>query len=166
MVNADFQIDKQYILHLLTAVCDPEIPVVTIEEMGILRDVNVNNEFCEVIITPTYFGCPAMGMIEADIIEVLKKNNIINPTVKLVYSPAWTTDFMSETTKEKLRKFGIAAPLHSSCMNWSRPSDINVECPNCNSKNTKLISQFGSTACKALYSCNDCKEPFDYFKCH
>jgi len=166
MVNGKIKYTESSIIDLLSEICDPEIPVVTIQEMGILRGVNISEDFCEVIITPTYSGCPAMGIIEQDIISLLQKHDVQNPKVKLAYSPAWTTDMMSDATKEKLRNFGIAAPLHSSCMNWMKPSDITVTCPRCASKNTRLISQFGSTACKSLYSCNDCKEPFDYFKCH
>ena len=165
MVNTSLH-TKESIFNLLSTIVDPEIPVVSIEEMGMLRDVNITDTFCEVIITPTYTGCPAMGIIEDDIMTLLQQNGIENPSVKLVYSPAWTTDWMTEATKEKLRKFGIAAPIHSSCANWLKPTDVSVKCPKCHSENTKVISQFGSTACKALYSCNDCQEPFDYFKCH
>lgn len=157
---------KEGIFRLLSSICDPEIPVVSIEEMGMLRNVIFHDTSCEVVITPTYIGCPAMGIIEGDIIALLKQNGVENPKVSLVYSPAWTTDWMTETTKQKLRDFGIAAPMHSSCSSWIKPANTHVHCPRCNSKNTKVVSQFGSTACKALYSCNDCKEPFDYFKCH
>lgn len=159
---------KEDILFILAGIVDPEIPVVTIQEMGMLRDVILSDEYCEVIITPTYTGCPAMGIIEHDIIELLHQNGLANVKVTTSYSPAWTTDWMSEGTKEKLRKFGIAAPVHSSCVNWLKPLNDSqeVHCPKCNSTHTKLISQFGSTACKALYQCSDCQEPFDYFKCH
>ena len=157
---------RDEIFKLLDDICDPEIPVVSVHEMGILRDVKLYEDTCEVIITPTYSGCPAMDIIEQDIIALLKKNGIPNIKVTTIYSPAWTTDWMSDSTKEKLRKFGIAAPLHSSCSSWLKSSQENVHCPLCNSTHTKLISQFGSTACKALYRCEDCLEPFDYFKCH
>lgn len=153
-------------MQLLSAICDPEIPVVSIEEMGILRDVLLHDNECEVIITPTYTGCPAMGIIEHDIVALLQENGILNPKVTLCYAPSWTTDWMTENTKRKLGDYGIASPLHSSCSNWMNPVAQQIPCPRCNSLNTKVISQFGSTACKALYSCNDCKEPFDYFKCH
>ena len=165
MVSAQ-PLTKQFIMNLLSEIVDPEIPVVSIAEMGILMDVVLSANSCQVVITPTYTGCPAMAMIEADIVALLKQNAIPNPTVIVVDTPAWTTDCMSEQTKEKLRQFGIAAPVHSSCMNWLKPSAVSVECPRCASKNTKIISQFGSTACKSLYSCGDCLEPFDYFKCH
>lgn len=165
MVNTKLA-TKEEIFSMLSEICDPEIPVVTIQEMGMLRDVVIDEHMCEVVITPTYTGCPAMGIIEQDIIALLQKNGIQNVKVSLIYSPAWTTDWMTDGTKEKLRKYGIASPVHSSCMNWLKPNSISVSCPKCNSSHTKLISQFGSTACKALYQCEDCKETFDYFKCH
>lgn len=157
---------EQEILTLLSEIVDPEIPVVTIQEMGMLKKVNLSEEGCEVIITPTYTACPAMGVIEADILTLLNQKGIKNPKVTLVYTPAWTTDDMSEATKAKLVKWGIAAPLHSSCTNWSKPGSERINCPKCNSPKTRMLSRFGSTACKALYSCDDCKEPFEYFKCH
>jgi ring-1,2-phenylacetyl-CoA epoxidase subunit PaaD len=157
---------KQEIFEMLSQICDPEIPVVTIQEMGILRDVLIANQSYEVIITPTYSGCPAMHLIQSEILATLHSHNIHNVKVSTVYSPAWTTDWMSESTKNKLKNYGIAAPVQSSCMNWENPETTQVQCPRCNSIDTKIISQFGSTACKALYSCNTCKEPFDYFKCH
>jgi len=157
---------KTDILHLLSEIVDPEIPVVNIQEMGMLRDVLLTDDGCEVLLTPTYNGCPAMGIIEQDILLLLQQHGISNAKVKLVYSPAWTTDWMSDSTKEKLKHYGIAAPLHSSCVNWLKPDQIKVSCPNCGSEDTLLVSRFGATACKALYRCADCKEPFEYFKCH
>ena len=157
---------KEDIFRLLSSIPDPEIPVVSIEEMGMLKDVIIGDEGCEVIITPTYTGCPAMGIIEDDILDLLNKNHVNNPSVKLVYTPAWTTDDMKESTKEKLKEYGIAPPVHSSCTNWLDVSSVSVECPKCGSENTKVISHFGSTACKALYKCTQCQEPFEYFKCH
>ncbi len=157
---------KADVLHLLSEIVDPEIPVVNIQEMGMLRDVLLSGDSCEVLLTPTYNGCPAMGIIEQDILLLLQQHGIPNAKVKLVYAPAWTTDWMSDSTKEKLKHYGIAAPLHSSCVNWLKPDQITVACPNCGSEETLLVSRFGSTACKALYRCNGCKEPFEYFKCH
>ena len=157
---------EEEILEVLSEICDPEIPVVSIQEMGILRDVIMQDHSSKVIITPTYTGCPAMGIIEEDIKSAIKNIGIANVEVTTTYNPAWTTDWMSDETKEKLRKLGIAAPLHSCCMNWAQPQSLQVHCPKCNSIHTQLISQFGSTACKALYKCKDCEEPFDYFKCH
>lgn len=164
MVKESYQ--REEILALLSEIKDPEIPVVTIEEMGMLRDVILSDKACEILLTPTYTACPAMGIIEQDILSTLKEAGIKNAKVTMVFAPAWTTDWMSESTKEKLIQFGIAAPVHSSCSNWLSPKNVEVKCPKCHSIDTKLISQFGSTACKALYSCNHCHEPFDYFKCH
>jgi ring-1,2-phenylacetyl-CoA epoxidase subunit PaaD len=118
------------------------------------------------VITPTYTGCPAMKLIEDDIKIKLREIGINNIKVELVYSPAWTTDWINDTAKEKLRAYGIAPPEHSSIDKGLLMEKIReLKCPQCKSKNTEMISQFGSTACKALYRCLDCKEPFDYFKC-
>ncbi len=162
MVNV--QHTKEEILNLLSEIADPEIPVVSIAEIGMLRDVHITADGCEVLITPTYTGCPAMGIIEADIKALLDSKGIIS-NVKLSYTPAWTTDWISDVAKEKMRKYGIAPPEHSSCGNITT-AEQHIACPQCNSKNTEVISRYGSTACKALYRCNDCKEPFEYFKCH
>ena len=145
----------------LEEIKDPEVPVLSIIDLGIVRDIHLNDDEVEVHITPTYTGCPAMDMIAAAIrIELatlgFKKIKIIQ-----ALSPPWTTDWMSEEGKRKLKVYGIAAPDKRFAV-----AKDGVECPLCNSNNTKLISEFGSTACKALYQCNDCKEPFDYFKCH
>lgn len=149
---------------LISSIPDPEIPVISIKELGILRKVEMKDDTCVVTITPTYTGCPAIGMIESQIKEILSAKGIEKLKVELTYSPAWTTDWMSNEAKEKLRKYGIAPPSHSSC--FTNFSKVNVACPRCNSTNTSLISRFGSTACKSLYKCDDCKEPFDHFKCH
>ena len=152
---------------LLSQIPDPEIPVITIEELGILRDVNFLNDECVITITPTYSGCPAMKAIEQDIIALLKENGIEKVNVKSVFSPAWTTDWLSEAAKEKLRKYGISPPdKTTSDKSVLTGIQKTVKCPQCNSENTELVSQFGSTACKALYKCKDCLEPFDLFKCH
>ena len=147
---------------MLQQVYDPEIPVLSITDLGIVRDVTVNGEAVEVIITPTYTGCPAMDMIAMNIRLALLENSYHKIKITSVLSPAWTTDWMSEAGKQKLKDYGIAPPVARS----DGASDRVIECPQCHSSNTKLISEFGSTACKALYQCNDCKEPFDYFKCH
>lgn len=160
MVNNN-TISKEKIWEILGTVTDPEVPVLTILDLGIVRDVVVTNETVEVVITPTYTGCPAMDMISMNIRIALAEHKINNVKITSVLSPAWTTDWMSEAGKQKLKTYGIAAPNK----NFEIPEN-GVECPLCNSINTRLISQFGSTACKALYQCNDCKEPFDYFKCH
>ena len=154
-------ISKEKIRQLLSTVTDPEVPVLTIMDLGILRDVKVDGEQIEVIITPTYTGCPAMDMISMNIKLALIEHGYTHIKITTVLSPAWTTDWMSDEGKRKLKEYGIAAPDKK----FSIPKD-GVECPLCNSTTTRLISEFGSTACKALYQCNDCKEPFDYFKCH
>jgi ring-1,2-phenylacetyl-CoA epoxidase subunit PaaD len=152
--------NKQDIFSLLGAIPDPEIPVISIEELGILRGVELTTTGCEVTITPTYTGCPAMQMIEDQIREMLSDKNIGEIKIKTTYSPAWTTDWLSPEAKEKLKNYGISPPLSSL------DTVSFIQCPNCNSFNTEVISNFGSTSCKGLYRCNDCKEPFDHFKSH
>ncbi|GAB4252588.1 MAG: phenylacetate-CoA oxygenase subunit PaaJ [Ekhidna sp.] len=152
------QVKKSEIESILEEVKDPEIPVISIKDLGILRDVKVDDDNIEVIITPTYSGCPAMLEIEKEINNILKQNGISNFKITTVLSPAWTTEWMSEAGKQRLKEYGIAPP------NPTAPDE--VSCPLCGSENTELVSQFGSTACKSLYKCKDCLEPFDYFKCH
>jgi len=156
----------EHITKLLSEIPDPEIPVINIIDLGILRDVKWNGDVCHIAITPTYSGCPAMRIIEDNIKEKLHAAGIDKIKIELIYAPAWTTDWISDAAKEKLRAYGIAPPLHSSVdKGLLMGKTKEIHCPICNSKNTELISQFGSTACKALYRCKDCKEPFDYFKC-
>ena len=166
MVNtADIEIKK--IREILEQVTDPEIPVLTIDDLGIIRHVMINGDEIEVVITPTYTGCPAMDMIAMNIKLALIENGYTNIKITSVLAPAWTTDWMSEEGKRKLKEYGIAPPQsESGPRKWRGPESFHVQCPQCNSSNTRCISEFGSTACKALYQCNDCKEPFDYFKCH
>jgi ring-1,2-phenylacetyl-CoA epoxidase subunit PaaD len=158
---------REAVWALLEEVPDPEIPVLTILDLGIVRDVlfspprEGSGEAIEIIITPTYSGCPAMDAISMDIKLKMLEHGYKNFKVTQSLSPAWTTDWMTESGKQKLEAYGIAPPKKSTDY-----SDNNPECPQCKSDNTKLLSQFGSTACKALYQCDDCKEPFDYFKCH
>ncbi len=159
-------LNKEQILQLINEIPDPEIPVITISELGVIRDVIINGDNVEVKITPTYSGCPAMQQMEDDIKAVLKQNGISAIKITTVYSPAWTTDWIPEEAKEKLRIYGIAPPEKTTeDKSWLTGKSKIILCPRCKSKNTKLISQFGSTACKALYQCQDCLEPFDYFKC-
>jgi ring-1,2-phenylacetyl-CoA epoxidase subunit PaaD len=163
-------ISTKNIWDILEQVSDPEIPVLTITDLGIVRDVKIDNTplgagGIEVIITPTYTGCPAMDMIAMNIKLALIENGYHKIKITSVLAPVWTTDWMTEDGKRKLKEYGIAPPHHSTTRS-DGTSDRVVECPQCNSTNTKLISEFGSTACKALYQCCDCKEPFDYFKCH
>ena len=150
---------------ILEQVVDPEIPVLTIADLGILQDVRWNEGRLQVVITPTYSGCPAMHAIEHDIAAVLRENGHENVEVKTQLSPAWTTDWLSESGREKLLQYGIVPPLGSADKQSLRIVAASLECPRCRSNNTEKISEFGSTPCKALYKCNDCLEPFDYFKC-
>lgn len=163
-------IEEKKIWSILETVTDPEVPVLTVIDLGIVRDIKINAEEIEVIITPTYTGCPAMDMIAANIKLALTEHGFLKTKITSVLSPAWTTDWMSEAGKRKLKEYGIAPPqTRSDPRNGGAGCPgltVNIECPQCQSTNTKLISEFGSTACKALYQCNDCKEPFDYFKCH
>lgn len=154
---------KEHIYSLLAEVTDPEIPVLTILDLGIVREVicTQDNEV-EIIITPTYSGCPAMDAIAFDIKLKMVEAGFTQVKITYTLSPAWTTDWMTETGKQKLKEYGIAPPKG----NAETIAVDGIECPQCNSINTKLISEFGSTACKALYKCEDCKEPFDYFKCY
>lgn len=147
---------------------DPEVPVLSVTDLGIIRDVNVSEDgTVEVIITPTYTGCPAMDMISANIRMELMEKGFEKVKVSTVLSPAWTTDWMSEAGKNKLKEYGIAPPLpKQQVCRTALFSDEAIACPRCNSYHTRKISEFGSTACKALYQCLDCLEPFDYFKCH
>jgi ring-1,2-phenylacetyl-CoA epoxidase subunit PaaD len=153
------------IWNILYSVSDPEIPVLSIIDLGIVRNVKIDNETLEVIITPTYSGCPAMDFIGMNIRKTLLKNGFKKIKITHQLSPAWTTDWMTEEGKEKLKSYGIAPPA-SKTFDSDYLKNLPVECPHCHSVNTKLISQFGSTACKALYQCEDCGDPFDYFKCH
>lgn len=156
------------IWEILASVTDPEIPVLTIIDLGIVRNVVINNEEIEVIITPTYMGCPAMDMISMNIKAALFEQGYNNISIKNILSPAWTTDWMSEEGKQKLKAYGIAPPNPKQivCTPNAFQEEEVVQCPKCNSYNTQLISRFGSTACKALYKCYHCHEPFEYFKCH
>ncbi len=161
----DTSADTQKIYNWIADIPDPEIPVISIADLGMLRKVEYKNKEYVVTITPTYTACPAMKMIEDEIIEKLHGKKVDNVKVDLVYNPAWTTDWINEKAKEKLRKYGISPPQHSSCSKVFT-SERNICCPRCNSKETEVISKFGSTACKSLYICNSCKETFEYFKCH
>ena len=160
MVSLPTIAEKQ-IWDILETVCDPEVPVLSILDLGIVRNVILTNNELEIVITPTYSGCPAMDMIAMNIRLALIEQGYTNVKITSVLAPAWSSDWMTEAGKEKLKLYGIAAPDKK----FEITAD-GVECPQCNSTHTKLISEFGSTACKALYQCQDCKEPFDYFKCH
>ncbi len=150
---------------ILSKVCDPEIPVLTIDDLGIIRDIIEQDDQVEVVITPTYSGCPAMNMIEVNIKAALQEHGYQKIKVTTILSPAWTTDWLTESGKQKLKAYGIAPPI-GSVEKADLLGEQNIECPQCNSTNTEMLSQFGSTACKSLFRCKDCLEPFDYFKCH
>jgi ring-1,2-phenylacetyl-CoA epoxidase subunit PaaD len=160
---------KEHIYSLLAEVTDPEIPVLTILDLGIVRDVicTQDNEV-EIIITPTYSGCPAMDAIAFDIKLKMVEAGFTQVKITYTLSPAWTTDWMTEAGKQKLKQYGIAPPINVSTRTNKLlfDEDEHIPCLQCGSTNTKLLSEFGSTACKALHQCMDCKEPFDYFKCH
>ena len=146
---------REQVLDWLSEVADPEIPVLTIIDLGIVRDVECNDAVT-VSLTPTYSGCPATEAIERSVVTALEERGVSDVRIKRVLSPPWTTDWISEEGRNKLRVYGIAPPERRD-----RP----VACPRCNSENTEIVSEFGSTACKAAYKCTDCLEPFEYFKC-
>ncbi len=160
-------ISEQDIWNILKEVKDPEVPVLSVIDLGIIRSVKTADDKIDIIITPTYSGCPAMDVISMDIrLKLIEKGYRI-VSIKQQLSPAWTTDWMSDEGKEKLKTYGIAPPnpKQQFCAEEMFQQEA-IQCPQCNSFHTEVISQFGSTACKALYRCLDCKEAFDYFKCH
>jgi ring-1,2-phenylacetyl-CoA epoxidase subunit PaaD len=150
---------------LLEHVKDPEVPVLSVVDLGIIRDVELVENGVTVTITPTYTGCPAMKTIENDIQDMLQAQGILVHAINTVISPAWTTDWISEKGRKNLEEYGIAPPQEEVDKRVLFAEPTVVPCPLCKSKNTKMISLFGSTACKAQYQCNECLEPFDYFKC-
>jgi ring-1,2-phenylacetyl-CoA epoxidase subunit PaaD len=158
---------EEEVREILSEVKDPEIPVLTVEDLGIIREIEplAGGKGVKVTITPTYSGCPAMNMIEMQLRAVLDAEGYAPVEVKTVLSPPWTTDWMSDEGKQKLKEYGIAPPTQQSRMDALLGETPDVECPHCGSKNTQVSSQYGSTPCKALYTCKDCLEPFDYFKC-
>jgi ring-1,2-phenylacetyl-CoA epoxidase subunit PaaD len=168
-------ITVEQVREILSTVMDPEVPVLSIFDLGIVRNIEVSPGKIEVTITPTYSGCPAMDVIRMNIRLALTTglNNQfsgLHPQfiVHTILSPAWTTDWMTESGKQKLKAYGIAPPNQKAlvCTPDLFSEEEAVQCPLCNSFNTELISKFGSTACKSLYRCKDCQEPFDHFKCH
>lgn len=160
-------ISEQDIWRILEDVKDPEVPVLSVVDLGIVRKVSTQDDHIDITITPTYSGCPAMDVISMDIRLKLMEKGFRNVRVRQSLSPAWTTDWMSEEGKQKLKAFGIAPPNpRQQFCNTEMFAEEAVQCPHCGSYHTRLVSQFGSTACKAMYQCSDCKEAFDYFKCH
>lgn len=155
---------------VLAEISDPEIPVLTIEDLGILRDVEIDGTAIAVTITPTYSGCPAMDQIRADIDAALAAHGWREVTVRMVLAPAWTTEWMTNQGRRKLREYGIAPPSHPAggpvLLQLGRRAPAAVNCPQCGSADTEELTRFGSTSCKALWRCQACREPFDYFKDH
>jgi ring-1,2-phenylacetyl-CoA epoxidase subunit PaaD len=156
---------EQELWELLELVKDPEVPVLSVVDLGIVRALEHKNEGWEVTITPTYSGCPAMRTIEKEIEALLLEKNIPLLSIKTILSPAWTTDWISEKGRANLKAYGIAPPENEVDKSVLFAKPLVIPCPKCDSQNTKMVSEFGSTACKAHYQCNDCFEPFDYFKC-
>jgi ring-1,2-phenylacetyl-CoA epoxidase subunit PaaD len=157
---------EEKIWQYLEDVSDPEIPVLSVVDLGMVRDVQVQEDGVHVTITPTYSGCPAMNTMATDIRLKLLAEGYKDVHINMQLSPAWSTDWLSEAGKNKLEAYGIAPPVEpEGDIHALFGRDTTVRCPLCKSENTKLISQFGSTACKALYQCRECLEPFDYFKC-
>lgn len=164
-MNTTQDIDPK-IYSILKDVSDPEIPVLSIVDMGVVRSAKLlENNRVNVEITPTYSGCPAMDVIGDDVKKAFQDKGY-QAEVKLILSPAWTTDWMTDEAKQALKEYGIAPPMDATSDKEALLGNKKIiECPQCGSKNTQLISQFASTACKAMFKCEDCKEPFDYFKC-
>lgn len=159
--------EKEKVLQWLREVRDPEIPVLNVIEMGIVRDVFMDESQITVFITPTYSGCPAMNAIEQNIKQKLLQKGVKNATVKKDFSASWTTDWMTDEARRKLKEYGIAPPEHRAQINADQPlEDKTIECPHCHSENTRLQSEFGSTACKAQFYCHNCEQAFEHFKCH
>lgn len=175
-MSADTLPDTDEVWHWLSEVPDPEIPVITITELGIIRDVDYDGDTLVVTVTPTYSGCPATSLINLQIEEKLREKGVAKIRLKRQLSPAWTTDWIADAAREKLRAYGIAPPIDGTAAQGGNDvlkgriarmtgEALTVPCPRCGSADTTRVSQFGSTPCKAAYQCRDCLEPFDYFKC-
>ncbi len=165
-MSADANLElRARVVEVLQDVVDPEIPVLSIDDLGVLHDVTVRDGQVEVAITPTYSGCPAIDIITLEIELALARSGIGNAQVRLVLSPAWTTAWMTEAGRRKLKEYGVAPPVVGGGRRALFGRD-EVDCPRCGSGDTGLIADFGSTSCKALWRCHGCREPFDYFKCH
>lgn len=160
-------LDKQAVMNCLAEVMDPEIPVISLLELGVVRDVQFEGEQVVVALTPTYSGCPAMKVMEEDILKRLEENGYKDVRIKPVFSPAWTTDWMSDEARRKLKEYGIAPPgkVDADTLNPFKAIVRIVACPFCDSTETELRSEFGSTACKAMHYCLNCNQPFEHFKC-
>ncbi len=157
-------VSREQVLDWLSEVPDPEIPVLTITDLGIVRDVTIEDGIT-ITLTPTYIGCPATEVIEQSVVDAMRDRGIDDVQIRRVLSPPWTTDWISDAGRDKLRAYGIAPPMHGASKHALLNGQRNVACPRCESENTERVSEFGSTACKASYRCTDCLEPFEYFKC-
>ncbi|EHK65042.1 1,2-phenylacetyl-CoA epoxidase subunit PaaD [Achromobacter arsenitoxydans] len=168
-MNALAPVSADQVYAWLQEVPDPEIPVLSVVDLGVVREVSWDGDACVVVITPTYSGCPAMREITQDIQQTLQRHGVDDVRVETRLAPAWTTDWMSEKGREALKGYGIAAPaeraIDISGISRRTPGPA-IACPRCGSHETRLVSNFGSTSCKALYRCVSCREPFDYFKTH
>lgn len=167
MQDSGFRVSAQTrALDILESVKDPEVPVLSVVELGVVRGVEVDGTSATVTITPTYSGCPALRTIEEDIVAALEAGGYQSVTVRTEYAPAWTTDWMSASAKEKLRAYGIAPPgrVAAEALIPLGPTRRNVPCPFCGSSDTTTESEFGATACKSLHSCHSCHQPFEHFK--
>jgi len=164
-VVAELTRDEQAVWDIAATVVDPEVPVLTIEDLGVLRSVAVDGATVTVDITPTYSGCPAVDAMRDDIVSALGAAGYADVRVRQVLAPAWTTDWMSDAGRAKLEAFGIAPPLPRDA-GGAVNVGLGIRCPHCGSLHTRQLSRFGSTSCKALYVCQRCQEPFDYFKAH
>lgn len=161
---------REELFEIVNRVKDPEIPTISVVELGVVRDINNNDDEVVVTITPTYSGCPALEVMKKDIVTELNNNGFDKVKINVQLSPAWTTDWLTDEAKSKLIESKIAPPIMKS-NEYSKLLNIiddgpAIPCPYCNSFNTRLIAEFGTTACKALYNCNSCFQPFDYFKPH
>lgn len=157
MVAESLNKNNQHLWNLLSEIPDPEIPAINLVELGVVRDIEDKGDHLVVTITPTYTGCPAKQFFNDLILEKLKENGYEKVEIVTQLSPAWSTEWLSEETRTKMMKDGISPPTDN---------DAVIVCTNCKSTNTKMLSKFGSTPCQSMYQCNDCKEPFNYFKCH
>ena len=157
-------VSRDQVLEWLSKVPDPEVPALSITDLGIVRDVVVNGEVV-VALTPTYTGCPATEVIEQSVVDALHEHGVKDVVIDRVLSPPWTTDWISDEGREKLREYGIAPPEPGASKRAMLQGDRAIACPRCSSVDTSLVSEFGSTACKASYKCTACLEPFEYFKC-
>jgi len=162
LVALDFT--RKQVLEWLSEVPDPEIPILTITDLGIVRDVSVG-EKVTVEISPTYSGCPATEVIEQSVVDAIQSHSVAEVVIKRVLSPAWTSEWISAGGRSKLKKYGIAPPERGTNKRELLHGKRSIACPRCDSVKTQVVSEFGSTACKASYKCGDCLEPFEYFKC-